>query len=172
MFSFGWFLAVYTKGSYICWIRTGALCIALCVYCEPWLVWIQECEELIRDTERLNSLKSKTLQPKHTEALCCWGQLFVFPQLLSETSHSSHQREPCFPAVMHYGGDERGPIVAREAWSPPSSVLFTLQQLSSTSSTSFSGQNWTYQGWGSGSVSWPLIRSLCSEHTWTLNVHV
>lgn len=111
-FRFGCFLAVHTKTSYICWIGKGALCFASCVYCEPWLVWIQECEELIRDTERLNSLKSKTLQPKHTEALCCWGQLFVFPQLLSETSHSSHQREPCLPAVMHYGPWEE----TREGW--------------------------------------------------------
>lgn len=57
VFSFGCF---YAKSSYICWIRPSALCFASCVYCELWLVWIQECEELIRDTERLNSLKSKT----------------------------------------------------------------------------------------------------------------
>lgn len=47
-------------------------------------------------------------------------------------------------ALWTVGGDERGLIVAREGMTPPPSVLFTLQQLSSTSSSlfgSFWGQN-------------------------------
>ena len=131
---------------------------------------LSECEGLIRDRERLNSLKSKMEQPKHTGALCCWGQLFVFPQLLSEISHSFHQREPCFPAGTHYGPwrDTREGRLSRGKLYPlqhthpytPLSVLFTLQQLSSTSSSLFDSF-WTFniarQRPGHGGVPFELL---------------
>lgn len=58
--------------------------------------WSETQSHLIPSSLRPSSLNTLS-------TLCCWGQLFVFPQLLSEISHNSHQREPCFPAVMHYG---------------------------------------------------------------------
>ena len=100
VFSSGFIVAVYTKASSICWTEEGALCFASCVYCEPWLVWIQECEELIRHTERLNSLKSKrprslnTLRPCAAEVsylffLSCWARLHT---ARTRGSHAFQQR--------------------------------------------------------------------------------
>lgn len=80
-------LAVCTTALHICWIRKGALCFASCVYCEPWLVWIQECEELIIETQSdlippslLRPCSPNTLRPCTAEAsylffLSCWARL-------------------------------------------------------------------------------------------------
>lgn len=108
-----------------------------------------------RAIEQLNSLKSWTVQSKHTEVLCCSGELFVFPQLASGTSHRTHQREPCFPAGMLYGAEGRGGrglIVIMQAW-------WSTSPSSSSSSEAF---------WArieQTPVGATAICPLCSEHT-------
>lgn len=170
------FSAVYTKASHICWIRKGALCFASRVYCKPWLVWIQECEELITETQSdlipsslrpcsLNTLRPCAAEVSYLFFLSCWARLHT------ALTRGSHAFQQC--CIMDHRRRRERADCCEGGMTPSLSVLFTLQQLSSTPSSYFASfWDRTYQGWGLGSVSCPFICSLRTEHTWTQNVHV
>lgn len=159
----------YTKTFHICWTGKGALCVASSVYCEPWLVWIQECEELITETQSnlipsslrpcsLNTLRPCTAEGSYLFFLSCWATLHT-PR--TRGSHAFQQ----WCIMDHRRRRERADCCERGKTPPQCS--FTLRQLSSTSSFCFASLwDWTeHRGWGSGSGSCPLTCSLCTVYT-------
>lgn len=163
------FLPVYTKAPHICWIRKGALCFASCVYCEPWLVWIQECEGLITETQSdlipssLRPCSLNTLRPCAAEAsylffLSCWARLHT---ARTRGSHAFQQR-----CIMDHRRRRERADCREGGMTPPQCPFHTSTAFFHLLLCLLLGQNLTYQGWGLGSVSRPLICSLCSVHTW------